>query len=1592
MGSFLAQFSALCRKNWIILWRHKWINLLRCILLPIAYAAFFAKAQDFFTTRSILGQGHIAPLLSLPTNLGSRRIVWSPPRAAATNATLDTFFDDLMSKAMTGVSGYIEKVQNSSSIDRACPQNYNGLSNCFAAVSFGAMDEAAHELTYTLRSDFGLTSVDVDDHTKDDVQLRLPFQWAIESTFIEMTTGTVPPSPMQWEYTNQSIEEFDEVNRLSYLRGIRSLIVLAFFLLFLGVVYQLPGSMASERASSLTAHLTAMGCRRSARIISWHLSVSAAYFPAWICSAAIFQHFIFKNTNSGLFIALHIVTGLSLASWTVLIQAVFASAPTLAAITSTFLAIILAVGALLSGTGTGMQLGLTLVFPPMFYVYFTKALTAWELLAQGPNLLHRSPRGDPAIIGLLLIAILDIFLFPLLASYLEDFIYEVRGPESDSRLKRALRRSRVGENLPDGVAVQLDHLRKKYFTRRGGFLWRGKSVTAIEDLSFTVPKGEIFCLLGRNGAAKSTTLSAIARLIKTTSGEIRYAEDLHVGLASQKDVLWAELTCKQHVALWRAIKTTSKHRQAETDVDLLARCDLAPKVRFLSKNLSGGQKRKLQLACALAGGSNLLLLDEITSGLDPLSRRAIWKLITANRGSTTIILTTHFLDEADYLGDKVAILQQPGRLLALDSPVGLKTQLGRGYTITITSQTPQGRVLAESMDKEVPDSVSRDFRGRHLISTSSSDLAPVRKVLGILREARMQGMDVDFQVNSSTLEEVFLDLNSTPCEPDPEVTSSTVQSTPSNSYPRLEKPEDPKDLELASIETPVKRTDSLLLSQGRKPSYLSAIPRDAWTVFRKRLIVLRRSWLLPLIAIVVVVCAASIPLFFMNERDQTCALDLRFSTLQKLTYPLSGYPAIYTPVVVAPATAFGAITLPTEYVRTAADNASFIDLFANGAYNVNNITFGGISLATDPTTQPSLFAWEGASLLNKGPSALNLMSNALLDSISPPQSDGSIDSAFRIQAQFRYLDTPSFWQTADAMKWIAFYGLGVAVWPAFAAIYPILEKASNVRSNQYSNGATPVSLWLGHLLHDTPSIILVSSLITILLATLSHQFSAFGFVWICLVLYGISATLFAYCAALWLESALAGWAVVAGLNVILFLLYLASYLLILTYDRSSNAPTHMSVCHFTISLISPVPNMVRATLVSMNLFSLLCDGLGNYAGRSLSSLYLFGGPILYMVVQAFLAFGLLVYVDSGSPLPSFLRHRKNKAAFRVEATTMTDVVEEKERLDRGSSDALQVSRLKKRYGGADWNAVDDVSFGVKEGETFALIGPNGAGKTTTLACIRGVELPTGGDVIVNGYSVIKRRNAARGYLGVCPQVNAIDSALTVRQHLQIYARLKGVPRRAIPTDIHTLLSASGLLPKADQLATSLSGGNQRKLSLAMALIGDRPVVLIDEFSSGVDPFSKREAWGTLERLTKDRAVVMTTHSMEEVDALASRVGIIASRLLAVGTPGDLKGRFATYELHMDSGRVDIVLAALHRDGFTGAQRSLDTSTRVSVPGVRENELGRLLQVMDGLDGGVGMTIHEASTETAFLEIVRSHNVQEEEGRVAAKRSWWRRFL
>lgn len=166
-------------------------------------------------------------------------------------------------------------------------------------------------------------------------------------------------------------------------------------------------------------------------------------------------------------------------------------------------------------------------------------------------------------------------------------------------------------------------------------------------------------------------------------------------------------------------------------------------------------------------------------------------------------------------------------------------------------------------------------------------------------------------------------------------------------------------------------------------------------------------------------------------------------------------------------------------------------------------------------------------------------------------------------------------------------------------------------------------------------------------------------------------------------------------------------------------------------------------MVSTNSFNLLCDGVGGFTTAPLGSMLLFGGPITYMIIQGLLAFALVVWADSGYPRPGFLRRRSKRlpASSATAGEWDADIAEEKARVEL-ANDALQVRELTKRYAKAKKPAVDNVTFGVDHGSTFALIGPNGAGKTTTLACIRGVEKPNRGDVLVENASIVARRNRA----------------------------------------------------------------------------------------------------------------------------------------------------------------------------------------------------------------------------------------------------------
>jgi len=215
--------------------------------------------------------------------------------------------------------------------------------------------------------------------------------------------------------------------------------------------------------------------------------------------------------------------------------------------------------------------------------------------------------------------------------------------------------------------------------------------------------------------------------------------------------------------------------------------------------------------------------------------------------------------------------------------------------------------------------------------------------------------------------------------------------------------------------------------------------------------------------------------------------------------------------------------------------------------------------------------------------------------------------------------------------------------------------------------------------------------------------------------------------------------------------------------------------------------------------------------------------------------------------------------------------------------AVRIMGLTKEYGGR--RAVDHLELDIPAGELFALLGVNGAGKSTTIKMLSCLTVPTEGDAELLGRSVRAQARAAKEILAVSPQETAVAPGLTVAENLELMAGVYGRPKARAGEVMDRL----GLAPWAKSKAKTLSGGWQRRLSIAMALVSQPEVLFLDEPTLGLDVLARRELWETIRGLKGRTTMILTTHYLEEAEALADRIGIMnAGRLRAVGTAAELK--------------------------------------------------------------------------------------------------------
>ena len=220
-------------------------------------------------------------------------------------------------------------------------------------------------------------------------------------------------------------------------------------------------------------------------------------------------------------------------------------------------------------------------------------------------------------------------------------------------------------------------------------------------------------------------------------------------------------------------------------------------------------------------------------------------------------------------------------------------------------------------------------------------------------------------------------------------------------------------------------------------------------------------------------------------------------------------------------------------------------------------------------------------------------------------------------------------------------------------------------------------------------------------------------------------------------------------------------------------------------------------------------------------------------------------------------------------------------------EAIKATGLVKRY--KNITAVDGLDLEIRQGELFSLLGVNGAGKTTTIKMLTCLTVPTKGEALVGGYSVAREPEKVKRIIGVSPQETAVAPNLTVEENLAFVGGIHGFSKEKTGRKIQELTSLLGLEPVLKRKAGKLSGGWQRRVSIAMALISEPRILFLDEPTLGLDVIARHDLWELIRALKGEITIILTTHYMEEAEALSDRVGILKDgRLLALGTADALK--------------------------------------------------------------------------------------------------------
>ncbi|KAF6091893.1 ATP binding cassette subfamily A member 5 [Phyllostomus discolor] len=966
-----------------------------------------------------------------------------------------------------------------------------------------------------------------------------------------------------------------------------------------------------------------------------------------------------------------------------------------------------------------------------------------------------------------------------------------------------------------------------------------------------------------------------------------------IGICPQLDIHFDVLTVEENLSILASIKGIPANNIIQEVQKVLLDLDMQAIKDNQAKKLSGGQKRKLSLGIAVLGNPKILLLDEPTAGMDPCSRHIVWNLLKYRKSNRVTVFSTHFMDEADILADRKAVISQ-GMLKCVGSSLFLKSKWGIGYRLSMyIDRYCATESLSSLVKQHIPGATLLQQNDQQLVySLPLKDMDKFSGLFSALDTHSSLGV-ISYGVSMTTLEDVFLKL---------EVEAEIDQADYSVfTQQPLEEEVDSKSFDAME--------QSLLILSETRASLVSTVSlwrQQVHTVAKFHFLTLKRESksVRSVLLLLLTFFAVQIFMFLVHRSFKNAVVPIKLVPDLYFLKPGDKPHKYKTSLLLQNSTDSDIGDLISFFTKQ-----NIVVTMFNGSDYVSAAPHSA-ALNVLPSDKEYVFtAVFNSTMVYSLPVLMNIISNYYLYHLNVTES-------------IQVWNTPFIQEITDIVFKIELYfqaallGIIVTAMPPYFA----MENAENHKIKAYTqlklSGLLPSAYWIGQAIVDIP--IFYAVLILMLGSLFAFHYGLYFYpvkflsVVFCLIGYVPSVILFTYITSFTFKKivntkeiwsfiySVTALVCIAVTEITYFLGYTITVVLHYTFciaipiypllgclicfikvswkNGQNNEETHNPWDRLFVAVISPYLQCVLWVF-------LLQYYEKKYGGRSIRK-----DPF----------FRTLSTKSKNRKVPEPPNNEDEDEDVRAERLKVRELMscqccEEKP--------AIMVSNLHKEYDNkkdfltrkVKKVATKYVSFCVKKGEILGLLGPNGAGKSTIINILVGELEPTSGQVFLGDYSSDPTEDDdSIKCMGYCPQMNPLWPDITLQEHFEIYGAVKGMSPSDLKEITNRITNALDLKEHLQKTVKKLPAGIKRKLCFALSMLGNPQITLLDEPSTGMDPKAKQHMWRAIRTAFKNkkRAAILTTHYMEEAEAVCDRVAIMVSgQLRCIGTVQHLKSKF-----------------------------------------------------------------------------------------------------